>query len=140
MTTTATQSLLSLLSASRAFILVTAMMALAACGESATAPRTSSIDRAAAARVVPAVTDARIRITLGIDNTVVRDRVRHDLTELEAALTNGDGDKARFHLRVIGTVTADYRVQQGSTTTDGAEISAIELMMLAVTKAINGNP
>ena len=139
MTTTATQ-FRSLLSASRAFILVTAMMALAACGESATAPRQSSIDRVAAARVVPAVTDARVRITLGIENSVVRDRVRHDLTELEAALLNGDGDKARFHLRVIGTVTSDYRTQQGSTTTDGAEISAVELMMLAVTKAINGSP
>jgi hypothetical protein len=138
MTTTATQSLLSLLSASRAFILVTAMMALAACGESATGPSQSSIDRVAAARVVPAVTDARIRIALGIDNAVVRDRLRHDLMELEAALTNGDGDKARFHLRVIGTVTSDYRVQQGATTTDAAEVSAIELMMLAVTKAING--
>jgi hypothetical protein len=140
MTTTATQYLLSLLSARCAFILVTAMMALAACGESSTAPRQSSIDRVGAARVVPAVTDARIRITLGIDNTVVRDRLRHDLTELEAAMTNGDGDKARFHLRVIGTVTADYRAQQGATTTDDAEISAVELMMIAVTRAINGSP
>ena len=139
MTTTATQSQ-SLLSASRALILVTAMMALAACGESATAPSQSSIDRVAAALVVPAVTDARTRITLGIDNTGVRDRVRHDLTELESALLSGDGGKARFHLRVIGTVTSDYRMQQGSTTTDGAEISAIELMMIAVTRAINGNP
>jgi hypothetical protein len=139
MTTTATQ-FQSLLSARRAFILVTAMMALAACGESATAPSQSSIDRVAAARVVPAVTDARIRITLGIENTVVRDRVRHDLTELESALSNGDGDKARFHLRILGTVTADYRAQQASITTDGAEISAIELMMIAVTRAINGSP
>lgn len=139
MTTTATQ-FQSLLSASRAFIVMVAMMALAACGESATAPRQSSIDRVAAARVVPAVTDARVRITLGIDNSVVRDRLRHDLQELESALTNGDGDKARFHLRVLGTVTSDYRAQQGSTTTDGAELSAIELMMVAVTRAINDAP
>lgn len=138
MTTTATQY--SLLSACRAFILVTAMMALAACGESVTAPPQSSIDRVAAARVVPAVTDARIRIVLGIENTVVRERVHHDLMALESALSNGDGDKARFHLRVLGTVTSDYRAQQGSTTTDGAEISAIDLMMIAVTKAIDGVP
>jgi hypothetical protein len=130
----------SLLSASRAFILVTAMMALAACGESVMAPSQSSLDRAAAARVVPAVTDARIRITLGIENVVVRERMYHDLAELESALLNGDGDKARFHLRVLGTVTADYKTQQGSVRTDGAEVSAIELMMIAVTKAINGNP
>lgn len=139
MTTTATQFQL-LLSASRAFILVTAMLALAACGESATAPRQSSIDRVAAARVVPAVTDARIRLALGIENAAVRDRLRHDLTELESALTNGDGDKARFHLRVIGTVTSDYRTQLGSITTDDAEISAIELMMVAVSSAIDGGP
>ena len=139
MTTTATQFQF-LLSARRAIVLVTAMMALAACGESATAPRQSSIDRVAAARVVPAVTDARVRLTLGIENDVVQDRLRHDLTELETALINGDGDKARFHLRVIGTVTLEYKAQQGATTTDGAEISAIELMMIAVTKAINGTP
>ena len=136
MTTTAPQ--FSLLSATRAFILVTAMMALAACGESATAPEQSSIDRVAAARVVPAVTDARIRLALGIENTVVRERLHHDLMALESALTNGDGAKARFHLRVIGTVTSDYRAQQGSMRTDGAEISAIELMMIAVTRAIDG--
>ena len=111
------------------------MMALAACGDSPTAPR-QSIDRVAAARVLPAVTDARVRITLGVDNSVVRDRQRHDLSELESALTNGDGDKARFHLRVIETVTSDYRAQQSATSTDGAEISAIELMMIAVRKEI----
>jgi hypothetical protein len=139
MTTTATQ-FQSVLSARRAFILVTAMMALAACGESATAPRPPSIDLVAAARVMPAVTDARIRLALGIENTVVRDRVRHDLTQLEAALTSGDGEKARFHLRVIGTVTSDYRAQQGSITTDGAEICAIDLMTIAVSRAIDGTP
>ncbi|MGH7636570.1 MAG: hypothetical protein ACREOK_02875 [Gemmatimonadaceae bacterium] len=137
MTTTATQFLLR---HSRAIIVIIAMMALAACGESATAPGQSSIDRVAAARVVPAVTDARVRITLGVENSVVRDRLRHDLSELESALTNGDGDKARFHLRVIETVTSDYRAQQSPTTTDGAEISAIELMMIAVRKEIRSAP
>lgn len=132
MRTTATQFLLR---PSRAIIVIIAMMALAACGDSPTAPR-QSIDRVAAARVLPAVTDARVRITLGVDNSVVRDRLRHDLSELESALTNGDGDKARFHLRVIETVTSDYRAQQSATSTDGAEISAIELMMIAVRKEI----
>lgn len=136
MTTTAPQFLLR---HSRAFIVVLAMMALAACGDSPTAPR-QTIDRVAASRVVPAVTDARTRVTLGIDNSVVRDRLRHDLAELETALDAGDGDKARFHLRVIETVTADYRVQQGPTTTDGAHLSAIELVTIAVNKAIQGAP
>lgn len=136
MTATALQ-FQSLLSATRAFILVTVMLALAACGESATAPR-RSIDRVAAARVVPAVTDARIRITLGIENVVVRERVYHDLAELELALLNGDGDKARFHLRVLETVTLDYKEQQGANMTDGAEISALELMMIAVDQVLDG--
>ena len=138
MTTTATQFQF-LLSATRAIIVTLAMVALAACGESATGPTQSSIDRVAAARVVPAVTDARVRIALGIENEAVRDRVRHDLLELESALTNGDGDKARFHLRVLATVTSDYKAQQGSATTDCAEISAVELMMIAVTRAIDGS-
>lgn len=137
MATTATQ--FPILRSSRVIIVTMAMMALAACGESPVAP-TQSIDRVAAARVVPAVTDARVRITLGIDNSVVRDRLRHDLQELESALANGDGNKARFHLRVLGTVTSDYRAQQGSTTTDGAELSAIDLTMVAVTRAIDDSP
>lgn len=138
MTATATPFLL--LSCSRAIIAALAMVALAACGDSPIAPRQASIDRVAAARVVPAVTDAWSRVTVGIDNTVIRDRLRHDLTELESALTNGDGDKARFHLRVIETVTSDYRAQQSATMTDGPELSAIDIVVIAVNKAINAAP
>lgn len=139
MTATATQ-FRSLLSTRRAFILMTAMMALAACSDSSTGPRQPSIDRVAAARVVPAVTDARIRITLGIENAVVADRLRHDLLGLELALLNGDGVKARFHVRVLETVTSEYTEQQGSIATDDAEISAIELMIIAVNQVLEGVP
>ena len=137
--TTATQ-FQSLLRARRAFIPVIAMMALAACSDSSTGPRRPSIDRVAAARVVPAVTDARIRITLGVENAVVADRLRHDLLGLELALLNGDGDKARFHVRVLGTVTSEYTSQQGSIATDDAEISAIELMLIAVNQVLEEVP
>jgi hypothetical protein len=137
--TTATQ-FQSLLSARRAFILVTAMMALAACSDSSTGPRRPSIDRVAAARIAPAVSDAYIRITLGIENAVVADRLRHDLAELESALLNGDGDRARFHVRVLETVTSEYTEQQGSTRTDDAEISAIELVIIAANRVLEGVP
>ena len=137
MTTPAMQ--LRLLASGRAFILTMAMMALAACGESPTGPR-QSIDRVAAERVVPAVTDARVRLAAGIDNAVVRDRLRHDLAELEGALMNGDGNKVRFHLRIVETVTSDYREQEGTTTTDGPEICAVQLMVTAVRRAIDGAP
>src|SRR5688500_3050386 len=139
MTTTATQ-FRSLLSARRAFILVTAMMALAACSDSSTGPRQPSIDRVAAARVVPAATDARIRITLGVENAVVADRLRHDLLGLEVALLNGDGVQARFHFPVLEADTSVYTAQPGSTVTDDAEISAIELMIIAVNQVLEGVP
>jgi hypothetical protein len=122
--------------AARAFALLFGLVALAACGESATAPQ-QSIDRIAAARVMPAVTDARVRLAVGIDNAAVRERMTHDLMELESALLNGDGQKARFHVRVLGTVIADYRAQQRNLTTDGADVTAIVLMLHAVSQAVD---
>ncbi len=120
----------------RALALMIGLVSLAACGESPTAPQ-QSIDRVAAARVMPAVTDARVRLAVGITNVVVRARINHDLTELERALTNGDGQKARFHVRVLGTVISDYRAQQGSSTTDGADATAIVLMLNAVSQVVD---
>jgi hypothetical protein len=115
-----------------------ALIVLAACSDSPTAP-VPSIDRVAAARVMPSVVDARIRIAGGIMNTIVRDRVVHDLHELEVALANGDGQKARFHVRTIGDVLSEYRKQQGSTTTDGAEVSAITLMLNQVSSVVGSS-
>jgi len=115
---------------------VSVCLVLAACGDASTAPR-QSIDRVAAARVVPSVTDARVRVAVGIENVAVRDRVTHDLRELENALTNGDGEKARFHARVLGTVVTDYRAQLGNSTTDGADVTAITLMLHVVSQVID---
>jgi len=113
------------------------MSAMAACGDSPMAPQQQSIDRVAAARVVPAVTDSRVRLAVGVVNVVVRERIVHDLTELENALINGDGQKARFHVRVLGTVISDYRAQQGSTTNDGPDVTGIVLMLRAVSQIVD---
>lgn len=120
----------------RLLALLVSLGALAACGESPMAPQ-QSIDRVAAARVIPAVTDSRVRLSVGIENVVVRARIVHDLTELENALINGDGQKARFHVRVLATVIADYRIQQGSTTSDGADVTGIVLMLHAVSPIVD---
>ena len=116
---------------------VAAVMLVAACSDGPTAP-TQGIDRVAAARVMPSVTDARVRLAPAIQNIAVRDRVVHDLTELESALTNGDGQRARFHMHVVEGVLTDYRKQQGSVMSDGADVSAIGLMLNAVSTVVDG--
>lgn len=123
-------------SRARSVAFLTALVALAACGDVTTAPEVS-IDRVAAARVMPTVLDARVRSASEIQNQAIRDRVEHDLRELETALTNGDGQKARFHVRVLGSVLADYRAQQGDNSMDGADVSAITLTLHQVSGIVN---
>ena len=127
------------LAASRASrgLAVVAVLFVAACGDGATAP-TQGIDRVAAARVMPSVTDARVRLAPAIQNIAVRDRMLFDLQELESALTNGDGQSARFHVHVMEGVLTDYRKQQGSVLSDGADVSAIGLMLNAVSNVVDG--
>jgi len=125
------------LGAARSLVFVTGLLLLGACSDAVTAPE-QAIDRVAAARVMPSVTDARFRLALAIDNAAVRTRVIHDLGELEGALANGDGQKSRFHLHVVGSLLTEYRSQLGSSTTDGADVTAIELALYAVSNVING--
>lgn len=136
-TLTAQTSPSSRRTAARVLALLLGMSVMAACGDSPMAPQQQAIDRVAAARVVPAVTDARVRLAAGVMNVSVRDRMVHDLTELETALLNGDGQKARFHVRVLGTVISDYRTQQGNSTGDGADISGVVLMLHAVSGIVD---
>lgn len=110
---------------------------LGACGDAPTAP-TGSMDRVAVARVIPSVTDARIRIVVGIQSVAVRDRVEHDLGQLETALTNGDSQKSRFHARVIATLLREYEEQSPVGATDRADVSAITLMLRTVSQVIDG--
>jgi hypothetical protein len=119
---------------SRATLVLVSFL-LAACGDSPMAP-TQSIDRVAAARVVPSVIDARVRVATGIQNEAIRMRATHDLSELEIALANGDGQKARFHVRVLSDVLSDYRAQQ-TANPDGADVTAIMLMLHAVSQVVD---
>src|SRR5213592_1428329 len=120
----------------RSAIPLVAIMAVAACSDAPTGP-TRDIDSFAAATVMPSVMDARVRVTPGIENAAIRTRVAHDLQQLEFALTGLDGQKARFHLRVIASVLADYRKQMGSTTHDGADVTAIALALNQVSSVVN---
>jgi len=120
----------------RGGVLVIAMVLMAACSDGPTAPQ-PSIDRVAAARVMPSVTDARARLAPAIQNAAVRERVLHDLQELEIALANGDGQKARFHMGVVSSVLTDYRKQQPSVMSDGADVSAIGLALHAVAEVVD---
>jgi hypothetical protein len=118
--------------------LVAALFVAVACGDSPTAPPPSSIDRAEVARVMPSLTDARTRLVPAIDNAVVRERTEYDLAQLEQALNKGDGQQARFHLRVTSNLLKEYNVQDVSQK-DAADVSAIALMLRAVAQAVGGD-
>lgn len=125
------------LTKARTALLLMALALGTACSDSATAPQQVSIDRVAAARVMPSVTDARVRLAPAIVNVAVQARVLHDLQELENALANGDGQKARFHVGVVNSVLTEYR-QQG-TGADAADVSAIGLMLTAVSPVVGAS-
>jgi hypothetical protein len=114
-------------------MVVSAVLATA-CADSPMAPE-APIDRVAAARLAPSVTDARIRLVNGIENASVRERVTHDLQELEIALANGDGRKARFHVRVIGSVVDEYRVLEAARAS-APDLTAISLVLYQVSQLV----
>src|SRR6059036_1068825 len=68
----------------RSLSLAAAVLLSAACSDAPTAP--DPIDRAAVARVMPSVVDARTRLAPSIENSTVRERVIFDIQELENAL------------------------------------------------------
>lgn len=116
-------------------LLVAGTFLLAACGDSPLAPE-APIDRVAAARLIPSVTDARIRISLGIDNPSVRERAMHDLRELEVGLANGDARKSRFHVRVVRSLLDEYRLTE-SGKPDAPDLAAIGLVLYAVSQLVD---
>ena len=131
----AIRSFLPFLNPTRIALLGSLFLAVA-CSDSPTAP--SSIDRAAADRVLPSLIDARTRLAPSIQNTVIRERTMYDLQQLEQALTRGDGQLARFHVRVTSKLLNDYQTQKLATT-DAADVTAIALMLRAVSQAVGGD-
>lgn len=114
--------------------LVAAALAASGCADAITAP--PALDPVAADRVMPSVTDARSRLTLGIENAGVRARVTFDLQQLELALSERDGQKARFHLHLVAGILGDYRAGLGSLMRDGPDVSGIGLSLVAVSGAV----
>lgn len=116
--------------------LIAALFVVVACSDSPTAP--SSIDRAAADRVMPSLTDARRRLVPAIEDAVVRERMEYDLARLELALSNGDAQQACFYVRSMSRLLNDYETQ-GLATTDAADVAAIAIMLHAVSQAVGGD-
>jgi hypothetical protein len=107
-----------------------------ACSDAITAPPT--IDPAVAARVLPSVEDAHMRLVLNIENTGVRDRVSHDLARIEDAFRAGDAQKVRYHVHLVGVILYDYKRGLGSVIADGPDVSAIALVLHASAMAVGG--
>jgi hypothetical protein len=112
------------------------LAAVAACGD-ATGPGTpgNTVDGAA---VLPAVEDTRVRLVPVIGNSGVRDRIAYDMLEIEAALRNRDGQKARYHLRIAGGILLDYRAGMVGVNQDGPDVGGIALTLHAVSVAAGG--
>jgi hypothetical protein len=119
---------------SRRLVLGAALVSAAACSD-ATGPTLPKIDGTA---VLPAVEDTRLRLVPVILNAGVRDRVAYDMLEIERALLNGDGQKARYHLRLAGGILLDYRAAMVGVNQDGPDVGGIALTLHAVSVAAGG--
>lgn len=120
---------------SRRYLVLAFALIGAACSDSI-APRT--IDPSVASRLMPSVEDARLRLTPNLENAGVRDRVAFDLTRIKEALDRGDGQGARDHVHVLGVILYDYKRGLGSVIADGPDVSAIALVLHAVSQVVGG--
>lgn len=114
--------------------LLAALVTLAACGD-AISP-TESMDPDAVARIMPSVTDARLRLTVGLLDGSMRQRMRTDILRLESALTANNVPEARVCVDDIGDALTNYRSSTGMQAQDASDVSAIELMLFAVAPVV----
>ena len=112
-------------------------MLLGACGEAVTAP--PAIDPEFLAVALPAVEDARLRISQNIENVGVRDRVVYDLRKIQVALESGNAHEARYHVHLVATILQDYRTTQGALMRDGPDVSGVALALHATSMAVGGD-
>jgi hypothetical protein len=117
-------------------LLLVALVLSTACSDAITAP--PSIDPSVAARVLPSVEDARVRLVPSLENSGVRERVTYDLQRIEDALHSGDGQKVRYHVHLVGVILSDYKRGLGSLIADSPEVSAIALVLHASATAVGG--
>jgi len=114
--------------AMRAMALASVLLVAAACGDAPTAP--APLDAEDVARVLPTITDARVRLTPGIVDVTVRARVREELEQIELSLVRGNPRATTFRARVLRSVIADYVQTPGAATrADAADVTAIALAL-----------
>lgn len=118
------------------FLIPVFTLMLAACGEAITAP--PAIDPEFLNVALPAVEDARVRISQSIENVGVRDRVVYDLRKIEVALQSGNAHEARYHVHLVATILQDYRAAQGALMRDGPDVGGIALALHATSLAVGG--
>jgi hypothetical protein len=119
----------------RGAALLAALIALAACGDSPTAPRYMDPDEVA--RVMPAVVDARLRLTGGLLDGSMRQRLRTNILRLESAMSQNNVPEARICVDNIGDALTDYRGRIGPLGQDASDVTAIELMLYAVAPVVS---
>jgi hypothetical protein len=115
-----------------------ALLASAACSDSPTGPKGPELV-VDAAELMPAVQDARLRLVPVIENQGVRDRIAYDMQEIETALTQGDGQKVRYHVRIAGGILIDYRNGLANVVKDGPDVGGIALALYAVAVKSGGS-
>ena len=119
----------------RSFLPILAVL-LGACGEAITAP--PAIDPEFLRVALPAVEDARVRISQNIENVGVRDRVVYDLRKIQMALESGNAHEARYHVHLVATILQDYRAVSGALMRDGPDVGGIALALHATSMAVGG--
>ena len=117
------------------FALAIALLGSAACSDSPTGLAEIRIDHP---ELLPAISDARLRLVPVIENQGVRDRVAYDLQEIETALQQGDGQKVRYHVRIAGGILIDYRNGLANVVKDGPDVGGIALALYAVSRVSGG--
>jgi hypothetical protein len=124
-------------SAGRRAVVALALFGAGACSDDITGLPTTNLvmDRG---DLLPAVTDARLRLVPAIQNAGVRDRIAYDMKEIEAALNTRDGQKVRYHVRVAGGILLDYRVGLAGVVSDGPDVGGIALTLHALAVASGG--
>jgi hypothetical protein len=112
-----------------------ALLALGACKDLPTSP--GGVDRQQAALVIPAVVDARLRLTNSF-NITTRQRLIIGLSDIETSLRQGDGVSVRNYVDSVSSVLQDYKKQPFSSVS--ADVSAILLALNAVSVVVNTSP
>jgi hypothetical protein len=112
-----------------------ALLALGACNDLPTSP--GGVDRAQAAAVIPAVVDARLRLTNSF-NISTRQTLIIGLSDIETSLRQGDGIAVRNYVESVSSVLEGYKKQPFSSVS--ADVSAILLALNAVSVVVNTSP